>query len=146
MGYWGTLLLSLVLLVACGKEHRVTGFETYVSAFESASQEIGSRKTVGGLIIDWDETGAVQVAQCETGTAFATPHIRVNQNYWNRSNETTRQIMLFHEMGHCVLDRLHRSDHLASGAPASMMFPNLISPTAYQNNRTYYLQELFQHR
>ena len=138
------VILSLALaLAACGRERRISGFEDYVSRFESASQQAGHAVTVSALVIDFDDTGKVDLAQCETGNLFSTPHIRINQNRWSFLNEDQREELLFHEMGHCVLDRLHRTDRLADGSPASIMFPTILQTATYQQNRDYYLQELF---
>ena len=65
------------------------------------------------------------------------------------------EVLIFHELGHCVLGRLHQNDYLPNGDPKSLMIQNELDQYAcvYDlsgdndcNNlfkREYYLDELF---
>jgi hypothetical protein len=54
-----------------------------------------------------------------------------------------KEVLLFHELGHCVLDRDHRNDFLPNTEQASVMNQVLPHPVTYTGNTQYYLQELF---
>jgi hypothetical protein len=143
----GVLLLLTTFLAGCGRERQISGFESYVSDFEQASQSVGKPTTVGSIVIDYDPftaTDLVDLGQCEWGNLFHSPHIRINKEQWNRLGETARRILLFHELGHCVLNRDHRTDLRSDQSPASIMFPSLLRSSTYENSRDYYWQELFQ--
>jgi len=76
---------------------------------------------------------------------------------WIRESEQNREALVFHELGHCLLDRDHKDDLFPSGAPKSIMTTALNGPyqpcvyvigdDATECNRTvrrtYYLNELF---
>ena len=70
-------------------------------------------------------------------------------------NDRQLETLIFHELGHCLLGRVHVSDTLPNGDPKSIMTPHdisLYSPCLYAIGnqtcdmtfkRTYYLDELF---
>jgi hypothetical protein len=57
--------------------------------------------------------------------------------------DADREELIFHEMGHCVLGRAHKSIKTAEGIPASIMHPYRISNSVYKEYRDQYLNELF---
>ncbi len=78
-----------------------------------------------------------------------------DQFCWN--NRQQLEALIFHELGHCLLNRTHHNATLPNGDPASLMVENSISqysPCIYQINddedcnftfkRDYYLDELFE--
>ncbi len=93
-------------------------------------------------MIDFEPIDAV--GQCEWGDWLHSPHIRINPDQWQTLGETGRQILLFHELGHCVLNRDHRTDRREDRSPASIMFPSLLNPIVYRRDREYYQHELFE--
>jgi hypothetical protein len=73
--------------------------------------------------------------------------IELNKPYWEAISYFGKEQLLFHELGHCVLNRGHRNDLGQVGiyfnVPMSIMYYMAFGETAYyQANRTYYLQEL----
>ena len=130
----------LVLLAGCGR--KVTRFEVgqeSVTAFEQASQAAGNPVRVDNLIIEWGGKPDVE-ANCETG--MGTPKIQVNRARWDQAGPERREIVLFHEMGHCVLGRSHM-DALKDGIPGTLMHSGGPTVPVYQRHRAYYLKELF---
>lgn len=80
--------------------------------------------------------------------AYCTPHnneIKLNDLYWDSMNEVAKEQVLFHELGHCMLHRVHREDANGEGRKLSIMS----SRKRYVKNETYikfrkeYLDELF---
>lgn len=57
-----------------------------------------------------------------------------------------REMLMFHEFGHCLLNRPHdiecRIEEYPCTTPRSIMYPN-ISAKDYLENRAYYMKELF---
>jgi hypothetical protein len=51
-------------------------------------------------------------------------------------------MLMFHELGHCVLDLPHNSSAMLNGTPLSIMYPSLFSPYAYSKYRPQYLDYL----
>lgn len=72
-------------------------------------------------------------------------YIILDRDFWNSfRDEATRELLLFHELGHCALNRFEHIDHnREDGLPASIMNSSLIETKDYVNNRDYYLDELF---
>ena len=72
------------------------------------------------------------------------PHqMIINKQFWDAATPTEREMVIFHELGHCVLYRKHLNDARPDGSPVSLMRYTIYSPTTYNNNRDYYLRELF---
>jgi len=76
------------------------------------------------------------------------PRITIDTTSYNwQHSEWTREILLFHELGHSVLKRTHRDDRLPNGLYASMMRSTGDPLYGGQHNgykRSYYLDELFE--
>ncbi len=76
----------------------------------------------------------------------ASKEILINDFYWRGFSELERQYVMFHELGHCILDRLHDNAALPNGECKSIM--NALGECRenqdnYNVWRTYYLDELF---
>lgn len=72
-------------------------------------------------------------------------HIRIDRSFWNRSSDMVREMVIYHELGHCLLGRGHREDTFGNGICKSIMRSGLGScRDAYTtDNRSYFLEELF---
>jgi hypothetical protein len=124
-------------------------FQQYVSAFEqAASQEQGTALVINDLVVSFgstpslNETGVCEWAENET------PRITVNERIWNTLDDYDREEVLFHELGHCVLRRVHQDGEMpayggAMRVPVSVMNPYRIRGTIYRDNIAHYQDELF---
>ena len=71
--------------------------------------------------------------------------INIDRSYWERASELDREMVVFHELGHCYLDRGHTERTTSSGICLSLM----ASGTGdcwlqyVESTREYYLDELF---
>jgi hypothetical protein len=76
-----------------------------------------------------------------------TKEIIIKEEWWSRTNnQEYRESLLFHELGHCALGRDHLDHEEAKGAESfkvSIMNSIILTPAAYQPNRSEYLEELF---
>lgn len=80
----------------------------------------------------------------ETGLSYI---VTLDQQQWLKSSDLDRQFLLFHELGHCVLNRNHKSDLEQIGRPSSIMYPTLFSTTGMNSSIYFkYLEELFRNR
>ena len=70
--------------------------------------------------------------------------VKINRALWKTLNSAHREELIFHELGHCVLDRLHDTT-LVGGIPKSVMYPYHLGPTVYAADARYagYQAELF---
>jgi len=72
-------------------------------------------------------------------------HITIDTTQFNKYPDLTREFIIFHELGHYLLNRPHTYDQLEDFSPASIMYWN---DWAYYKGtreelREYYLDELF---
>jgi hypothetical protein len=153
-----TLLFAAIAVSASAcapkeKEHeaflQVDGpFQDYVSNFEQASAEQGMPLRIVDLILGFgstpslNETGVCEWAENET------PRIIINARIWNTLNDYDRQEVIFHELGHCVLRRIHQITEMMAynntmRIPSSVMYPYRIVGTVYRDNMAHYHGELF---
>ena len=81
----------------------------------------------------WDDTGQeIQIA--------------INDQCWWQRSSYDREILVFHELGHAALARLHRDDTMPNGTRASIMNGGRIIglyTSITLDRRPYYLDELF---
>lgn len=70
--------------------------------------------------------------------------IRISEEFWERASLTSRQTLIFHELGHCDLNEEHRSGRIAQmpKCPTSIMGIDLMSDTCWIKFKTYYIKEL----
>lgn len=148
-------LLILLSATACGNyghhdELKVDGFEEYVSRFENAARLTGHTDfEIKDLIIYFDESirDIGDDALCTHGYN-KSPTIQVSPQFWNRVSDAKREILIFHELGHCLLNQNeHRSD-FRDGHPTSILNKsnaNFEGPSLeyYESHRIEYYLELF---
>lgn len=121
----------------------------YIEAFESLysidvnySVEFDTANETGG-----STTSGVTVGVCQVWTS-GYKRVLINKAWWDLQADVSRKILMFHELGHCSLDRGHDNRRRESdNMPLSIMYP-VINPiiqfyalgSAYQQ---YYEEELF---
>ena len=120
------LLISTVLLSACSKEANYVVEEeisVYFEKFEAAAAERGHEIDlkaihIEGYFSDIEANGVV--GQCKT-YSDGTHDIVIEKTYWNRKNDLEKEYLIFHELGHCVLNREHLDNQDQQGNCISMM-------------------------
>lgn len=140
-----TLVIIFIFLSACGmpRTHEShSDFNKYKERFE---QETGVEVSVA-IIYDANLSNEF-AAVCEI---FSDGYklIRINELYWSYYGEGAREELVYHELGHCVLDRDH-SEELTIPPAYSYAIPNSIMyPYAFGNSfyylvfRDHYVEEL----
>lgn len=68
--------------------------------------------------------------------------VGISKTYWEKCDPTERRILIFHELGHCLLGRAHEPVDVADPM-SSIMEPELIEEDEYLANKQYYDSELF---
>lgn len=130
-----------------------TSFTSYVNRFISLASTRGYSLSSSSLVISYDSSlsGTNTLGYCTTGGA--NPIIGINRTYWeswaSQGRSYEMEQLMFHELGHCLLSRSHdnntinASNDSSSSIPVSIMNAYHISPTYYNVNYTYYINELF---
>lgn len=144
-------LILLLVLVGCGKGVnpntgiRDAAFEVYFQNFETVSIAQG-RDTFGddNITIQFGTLTGTENGQC-TVTALAGRIVHVDKTWWDETPDTNyRESLIFHELGHCLLNRIHRPGLIPGlGLPLSIMNPSAPTGEDYSYDKAYYQKELF---
>ena len=134
-----------------GEESSITGVDPFLLEYFISFEEAGKER---GLEIDLSTaniTGSISEIQEENVAGqcnyhpFQPNHVTIDKSFWNRSNYLYREMIVFHELGHCYLGRDHFEEAFQNGLCKSIMRSGTCCcRDAYTlKNRAYYLDELF---
>lgn len=141
------LLVFSLLFLSCSVGQSVNvepQYKKYVTLFEQESARVGYPVVIKGLTIESRFTlGGFILAQCRMFN-FPNPSIQVSLYWWDRTSEAEHEIVLLHEISHCILRRYHRNDLYPDGRPKSLMNEELFDAKTYLDNRDEYIRELFE--
>ncbi len=145
------LSLIIVLVVGCAEDTPEINvdpvFQEFVDEFITEAARYGQE-------IDFSDTGLSiqfrdEVDQDATGVCLGDHRIEIETTFWERLTDFDKQGLIFHELGHCELDRPHRNDKLVNGEWASRMRGDPIPEACnavinYAGTRLeYYISEIF---
>ncbi|UFH56614.1 putative metallopeptidase [Spirosoma sp. KNUC1025] len=131
--------------------------EPYIQAFRTEAQSRNVSVLTSNLIVTFGASlGEDVCGQCIV-EAGKTPRIILNSDEycWKTTSDNERACLVFHELGHCLLKRTHKTDRFPNGAYVSLMNPDDVAVFATcrypiggddcdkRPRRTYYLDELF---
>lgn len=78
---------------------------------------------------------------------FLKNKVEISREYWNRASDLQKELLVFHELGHCVLHYYGHNEQWIirdkEAIPNSIMYPYLISDKIYERHKGYYINELF---
>jgi hypothetical protein len=162
-----SLLLILCLITACQPDATndlaaETNTSIINSRFDGVDQRLwtyferfereGKARGIDVDLVTARITGVIEqlegehiAGQCTTYGGARPNHIVMDLDFWNNSSDLFKEFIIFHELGHCFLDRDHREDAHADGRCVSLMRSGNGScrdnyTTISRNN---YLNELF---
>jgi hypothetical protein len=131
--------------------------EPYVQSFRDEAKKRNNSVSTDNLIITFGASQSEDVCGQCTLESGKPPHIIINKDgsCWQQANQHERECLLFHELGHCLLKRAHKTDRFPVGAYTSLMNPDNSSIYATcryplgddvcdkRPRRDYYVDELF---
>ena len=84
------------------------------------------------------------IGQCAFNTEQPR-RVTIDVTFWRRASDFEKEMVVFHELGHCVLDRDHVDDANPDGTCVSIMHSGLGDCRLNYNgtNKEGYLDELF---
>jgi hypothetical protein len=163
-----TYIFITIILFSCAGEAIPPVFkvdkdlETYLNKFKLEAEARGVKLDLSNLILEFtDEPLGEKCGECllkiKDPQFQKTVKISRQADCWKNAAPETKESLVFHELGHCLLGRTaHRDDLLPNELPASIMstFQNdQYAPCVYDldgnNNcirvklREYYINELF---
>ncbi len=119
----------------------------FFERFEKAGQERGIEVDLIDAEVTAEfgdiETGAA--GSCSTTASHAFHHITIDKDFWNDASVVMKEIILFHELGHCYLHKGHNDQSHTDGTCISIMRTGLGECIDNYNTQTrdQYLDELF---
>lgn len=142
------LILLSSLLLACGKETTPLPREILLELAEIRDkfsvyygEDVTSFVNIFFVPLNYPTVG-----QCYYGLR-GHAFINLDPDYWNKVSKVKKEILLFHEYGHCILLQVeHRNGNIefnGNRVPASIMNAYLLDETVYSTYHEYYIQELF---
>lgn len=154
MSHWPHLVLIVVLTGCASQKDNFdistqvsipATFKPFVSKFVSEGTDQGVPINILALNVEMADNldTSTEMAVCIVYTpATIAPTIRVSSYYWNQLSQYGKEALLFHELGHCLLGRVHRAD-TNNGVPLSDMYAYFLGDTLYLANYTQYMYEMF---
>lgn len=146
-------LLSFLLLFGCKKdaiEYTVdSDFEEYVQRFidEGAARGVEIDFSDTGLLIEYSD----RIVDGASGYCYlGNHHIVIDKSEWTALTDTQKEYLIFHELGHCELNRRHKNDQFDNSLWQSLMRGDPLVGTQqnipvpyYGFRKNYYRDELF---
>lgn len=139
-----TFIISLlsVIVVSCDNfifnVERVTkDFRVYYQNFVEEGK--GRRKEMihSDIVVKFKD---IDTAAKTRHTAIGVHKVFVDPDQWKKLNDVERELLIFHELGHALLDRRHLA---SGGCIRSIMQDQPIDAEFFLLNRTALLDELF---
>ncbi len=148
------LLVSMLFLTACGQNMMAekdphpnpgTGpeFAVFVHQFEA---DYGI--SIGNFPIMFGDQSGNVIGVCQMWSD-GYRQIQIDPGFWNNTNvsDARRKALIYHELGHCILNRGHDDAYIPSATygsiPRSIMNSYLRYELAYPDLQPYYINELF---
>ncbi|GAA5219448.1 putative metallopeptidase [Membranihabitans marinus] len=149
-----TVLAIFISLTGCYEDDIIADslvespdeIQSYFKAFEEEALQRGlnydvDSKNIYGEFADLPDN---TVGQCSY-SPDQPRKITLDQNYWNRASELEKEYLVFHELGHCYLEKLHNDNKNEFGACVSIMNSGTSDCRNIYNsrNRSEFIDELF---
>ncbi|PIK15164.1 hypothetical protein [Halobacteriovorax sp. JY17] len=160
-----SLLLLLAFFTSCGaqknkkhtqylegtKQYAVSAnaFSSYITAFEKEAAKNLSEPNfkVGDIPINFGDTTKDEFDGVCNTYSDGTKEILIKKSWWESTDKTQREIMIFHELGHCRLGRDHDEEIVTTSSnktyKTSVMNPVIPHSDIYLEKRSAYLTELY---
>lgn len=120
----------------------IEGNGAKLTSFQDSFQQYETQNAVYQFETEiYQARNQVRVGVCIKYTN-GTREILINKEAWNDFSDTKREILIFHELGHCSLDRSH-DDSLHNNHKTSVMHSILLDENIYNSYYDEYIIELF---
>lgn len=144
-------LLSIAVISSCSKEDLVETDNELRPYFQLFADEAAER----GIVVDYQAERIEGLLQDITipdvlGQCFRNVDkprkVIIDRATWNESDEARKRFLIFHELGHCFLDRGHTDDKIGDECVSIMHSNTQLCPDFELTvaNRKQYLDELFE--
>ena len=148
------VLILTISVPSCSKEEeQSTNFDSSLQEYFKQFEHEASLRNIdvdleaseiSGTISDIEEHNVA--GQCFFHSQSSN-HIVIDQEFWNSASHLLREMVVFHELGHCYLGRGHKETQSNEGICLSIMRSGLNGCFDNYNTATrdQYIDELFAH-
>ncbi len=147
-------MVFYLLLSGCGKHeekiHQVDQeLATYLDRFVQEAKIRGVTIPTDNIIMEFTDRVLIDgIDYCGQSISGSTPHVQIVQSdiCWKTTTDMNKEILVFHELGHALLGRVHDNSTLSNGLQKTIMISTLLVGlyTKFTPQlRKYYLDELF---
>jgi len=154
-----TAVLALICILGCGRGNRAahvdqSEFTGYINRFEETGKRLGKdlRGSAHSIPITFGSTREESAyGECRWHLLYGN-RIIINEERWHSLDELTKQSLIFHELGHCMLGRHHDDSEIIvkhsdregeETFPKSLMNTVLVNGRVFESHREHYERELF---
>lgn len=158
-----TMLVGVLILVGCGSGLRTeqavdAELKPYLETFIQVAKDHG-RDTAGWEYLPMKFDGNLSDNKEGECVWFMGRHVNIDPTYFHGVSEAAREALIFHELGHCLLEQHeHRNEarnvqheiendprHWSEGyqAGCSIMWKSVTSRREWEAFRSEYIEELF---
>lgn len=122
-------------------------FKPWVDSFQEEHDKFGGYLIVTNLIIRKTRLFGSMVGFCDYEAP--TPTITIDATFWDNSDTIIQELLIFHELGHCIINRVHKTTMNQDLMPESIMYPYItefqgqVNELYYESHRNSYMKELF---
>lgn len=116
--------------------------EPFREKFQQQGAQYGAAFVTQTVSLSFRSFFGATVGMCSFNSSGRN-HVDLSSSAWQRGSNTFREMLVYHELGHCLLGRGHKNSKLTSGQPESLMNSWMFDERTYLANRDYYLKELF---
>jgi len=122
----------IILSCSCAIEHDILPFKSYYDSFnyEARIRNVDVDAYIMRIRFEVMPKGSHAIGMC-----YLFDHIGINKEFWRWASNEQREVLIFHELGHCVLFQKHTK--------TGIMQPELYASATYAFERKALLDELF---
>jgi hypothetical protein len=142
-------IVFLLIIASCGsapppsKGNDAVGvdFKPYYNEFIDDLNLRNKRVAHSGITIRFDVMRSpINVGECHY--SYPNHTVKINKNYWDKSSDTVKKIIIYHELGHCMLYRDHNNQLNSINQPMSIMYSKVLYGSVFLRDELQYINEL----
>lgn len=134
-------MLYFILTVAYGSSRNTDiEFKTQIDQYEKTYNRQVNHISI--KLVDKLDKDSVIIGLCYPDDKT----IHIKRSFWTGASAISKTNLIFHELGHCDLNRLHDDNEYPDGCPLSLMNTLLIHDNCYLTHKYELIQELIDHK
>ena len=116
--------------------------EPFQTQFKELGKAYGAIFIAEKVVFSFRSFFGSTIGMCISGSS-RTNQVQYSTSAWRGGSNTFREMLSFHELGHCLLGRGHKNSNHSDGRPESVMKSSIFNEKTYLAHRDEYLKELF---